>query len=289
MRSRANNFTVDGSDNNDENIGVRRQGFVALVPQPIESIQEFQVITWLSPAQFGRNIGAQVNAVSKSGGSELHGTLSATFNSNRLNSRNFFDTANGNAVFSLRTAAGQPVLLDGQPLTVRNQSAGEDSFTFFQEGGTLGGAILARRLFYFVSGEFQKINATKEKNFVVPTIEQRGAFGTGATGTFRNPFTNAPVSAIPSTLQGSALFSLFPFPNNPGGIYGANTFTQLLPASGEGKVLSAKLDHIFHFLGRQSVTGRYNFTNDSRYIPTVNEAVFRLCFPKFKLIIFLFS
>ncbi|HEX8179490.1 MAG TPA: carboxypeptidase-like regulatory domain-containing protein, partial [Pyrinomonadaceae bacterium] len=37
LRSRANNFTVDGSDNNDEDIGVRRQGFVALNSQPLES------------------------------------------------------------------------------------------------------------------------------------------------------------------------------------------------------------------------------------------------------------
>ena len=36
LRSRANNFTVDASDNNDEDIGVRRQGFFTLVPQPIE-------------------------------------------------------------------------------------------------------------------------------------------------------------------------------------------------------------------------------------------------------------
>src|SRR5207244_8105431 len=43
LRSRANNFTVDGSDNNDEDIGVRRQGFVALVPQPIESIPEYKL------------------------------------------------------------------------------------------------------------------------------------------------------------------------------------------------------------------------------------------------------
>ena len=56
LRSRGNNFTVDGSDNNDEDIGVRRQGFVALIPQPAESIQEYQVITLLAPAQFGRNI-----------------------------------------------------------------------------------------------------------------------------------------------------------------------------------------------------------------------------------------
>src|SRR5262249_10296423 len=47
LRSRGNNFTVDGSDNNDEDIGVRRQGFVALIPQPIDSVQEYQVITLL--------------------------------------------------------------------------------------------------------------------------------------------------------------------------------------------------------------------------------------------------
>src|SRR5262245_2291058 len=38
QRARSNNFTVDGSDNNDEDVGVRRQGFVALVPQSVESI-----------------------------------------------------------------------------------------------------------------------------------------------------------------------------------------------------------------------------------------------------------
>src|SRR6185436_18941783 len=65
LRSRSNNFTVDGSDNNDEDIGVRRQGFVALVPQSTESVQEFQVMTAGFPAEFGRNSGAMVNAVSR--------------------------------------------------------------------------------------------------------------------------------------------------------------------------------------------------------------------------------
>src|SRR5207253_10239730 len=121
LRSRANNFTVDGSDNNDEDIGVRRQGFVALVPQPIESIQEYQVITLVAPAQFGRNIGAQVNAVSKSGGNQTHGTAYAFFNSSQLNAPNFFDTAFGNATSQLRTASGQQVLLNGQPILTTNQ------------------------------------------------------------------------------------------------------------------------------------------------------------------------
>ncbi len=74
LRSRANNFTIDGSDNNDEEVGVRRQGFTSLVPQPIESLQEYQITTLLAEPQFGRNLGAQVNAVSRSGGNDLHGT-----------------------------------------------------------------------------------------------------------------------------------------------------------------------------------------------------------------------
>ncbi|HEX3231515.1 MAG TPA: carboxypeptidase-like regulatory domain-containing protein, partial [Pyrinomonadaceae bacterium] len=132
LRSRGNNFTVDGSDNNDEDIGVRRQGFVALIPQPIESVQEYQVITLLAPAQFGRNLGGQVNAVSKSGGDETHGTIYGMFNSSQLNARNAFDTTFGNSATDLRTLTGQPVLLNGAPIVVRNQSGGEDSFTFVQ-------------------------------------------------------------------------------------------------------------------------------------------------------------
>ena len=110
MRSRANNFTVDGSDNNDEDIGVRRQGFFSLVPQSIESIREFQMITLLAPAQYGRNFGAQVNAISKSGGNELHGTIYGFFNSSQLNARNTFDTVNGTSTFAVRSQSGQAVL-----------------------------------------------------------------------------------------------------------------------------------------------------------------------------------
>ena len=290
LRSRGNNFTVDGSDNNDEDIGVRRQGFVALVPQPIESIQEYQVITLLAPAQFGRNIGAQVNAVSKSGGSKTHGTVYGMFNSSQLNARNFFDTAFGNSVTTVR-ANNQDVLVQTRnaagavtsqvPLIVQNQSGGEDSFTFGQGGFVLGGPIRKNRMFYFLSFEEELINATKEESFAVPTVQQRGAFGTGATGIFQDPLTGLPTSAIPSTRNGAALFSLYPFPNNPNGVYGPNTFTQILPASGRGTVLSAKIDNNFKVRGReQSVTGRYNFTDDWRDIPAAGGAIFSTIKPR---------
>ncbi len=284
LRSRANNFTVDGSDNNDEDIGVRRQGFVALIPQPVESVKEYQAITLLSPAQFGRNLGAQVNAVSKSGGNGVHGSLYGFFNSSQLNARNFFDTASGNALTPLRTSSPsnpQPVLLDTQPIFVRNQSGGENSFTFGKFGATLGGPVRREKTFYFFAGEGQIINATAEENFVVPTVEQRGAFGSGAAGITHHVLTGAPIRAIPSTDTGSIVFSLFPFSNNPAGIYGPNTFTQALPASARGAVLSAKLDHHFKVAGReQSVTGRYNYTDDWRQIPATGEALFSTLRPE---------
>ncbi|MGH9940887.1 MAG: carboxypeptidase regulatory-like domain-containing protein [Pyrinomonadaceae bacterium] len=300
LRSRANNFTVDGSDNNDEDIGVRRQGFVALIPQPIESIREYQAITLLAPAQFGRNIGAQVNAVSKSGGNETHGTFFGFFNSSQLNARNFFDGNAGNARFALLAGNNQPLLLGvtnalgivvnpPAPVFVQNRSGGEDSFTFGQAGFVLGGPLVPNRLFYFISAEGYIINAATEESFAVPTVAQRGAFNTGATGIFRDPFGRRdsagnpldPTLGFPTTAGGDAIFSLYPFPNNPSGVYGPNTFTQVLPASGQGKVLSGKIDGNFRLGGRQqSITDRYNFTDDYRIIPVTGGALFSSLRPR---------
>ena len=280
LRSRANNFTVDGSDNNDEDIGVRRQGFVALIPQPIESVQEYQVTTLLAPAQFGRNIGGQVNAVSKSGGNETHATVYSIFNSSQLNSRNFSDTTFGHASTALR-AGSKPVLQNGRPLIVTNQSGGEDSFTFTQGGFVIGGPLSPsapgknHSAFYFVSAEGQITNATKESSFAVPTVEERGLFGSGATGLSRDPFSGAAITAFPTTVSADAVFSLFPFPNNSAGIYGANTFTQALPADSQSKNASGKIDGNFRIGKRvQSITSRYNFSDDWRDIPVVGGAIF---------------
>src|SRR5262249_45836325 len=156
------------------------------------------------------------------------------------NARNFFDTTFGNGTTTLR-ANNQDVLLQTrnsaglvtsqQPLTVANQSDGEDSFTFVNAGFVLGGPINLRT-FYFVSFEQEIINANREESFAVPTIEQRGAFGSGATGIFQDPFTGQSTATIPTSINGAATLSLYPFPNNPNGVYGPNTFTQGLPASG---------------------------------------------------------
>jgi hypothetical protein len=309
LRSRANNFTVDGSDNNDEDIGVRRQGFFALIPQPIESIQEYRVITLLAPAQYGRNIGAQVNAVSKSGGNQYHGTIYGLFNSSQLNAPNAFDSTSGNTTTPLQGRLLNPdrhtlgafrnVYLDcptGNPATcpqsqvfVTNNAGGKDSFTLGQGGFVFGGPLVpsnpanptAASLFFFVSAEGQVLNATKEENFAVPTVEERGAFKTGATGLFFDPLFLTPDIAFPTTVQGDAIFSLFPFPNNPNGVYGRNTLTQVLPSSAQSKIFSGKINGNFRAFGKpQEFVARYNFTQDWREIPVTGGAIFSTLRPR---------
>lgn len=299
LRSRANNFTVDGSDNNDEDIGVRRQGFFSLVPQPIESIQEFQIVTLLAPAQYGRNLGAQVNALSKSGGNDFHGSIFALFNSSRLNARNFFDYAGGNYSSNLQGVQSNgtvvPVFIDGQQKNVFNSSGEKDSMTLFHGGFAGGGRIVRDKMFFFVSGEGQILNGSKETHFIVPTVEQRGLFNLGAEGVRQckggivvggNCFAGAasrlflPGYAVSD--DGNAVFSLFPFANDPNGIYGRNTYTQSLSTNARGRILSGKYDwNIFKINGyQQTFTARYNQTADRRDLTDVGGALFSAIRPK---------
>src|SRR6185295_8232206 len=69
--ARNNNYLLDGVNNNDDVIG-QRAGTQARTP--IESIQEFQVLTSQYDAEFGRTTGAIINAVIKQGANAFHGS-----------------------------------------------------------------------------------------------------------------------------------------------------------------------------------------------------------------------
>lgn len=275
LRSRSNNFTIDGSDNNDEDVGVRRQGFTSLVPQSIESLQEYHVATLLPEPQYGRNMAAQVDAVSRSGGDGFHGTIYGFFTHKSLRARDAFDQTGGAQSFTL-SSGGRNVLLDGSPLTVTNPVDGENKFTRAQYGFVFGGPIVKRKTHFFVSLERQDINADRESHFAVPTVADRGLFGQGDRG-LRIPVRDSQItlSATPTTLNGDAFLSLFPFPNNPGGPYGNNTFTEVLPADADGVIFSGKLDQNIKAWGKDHVlTVRYNFTDDDTILPVTGEALF---------------
>lgn len=274
LRSRANNFTVDGSDNNDEDIGVRRQGFTALVPQPIESVQGFHIAALLPHSQFGRNLGAQVNAVSLGGGQQFHGALYGFFTDSSLKARDFFDLTDGKNDFVRRARDGRPVLLNDRPIPLPDPVGGETPFTRGQYGFTIGGPVIKPHTLFFGSFERQGINAGKEANFAVPTVAERGLFGSGETG-LNVRVGNRDIEVFPTSVIGDTYFSLFPFPNNPSGPYGANTYTEQLPAGADSSIFSLKLDRQLTALGNaQTLTGRYNFTDDSTTLPVTGEALF---------------
>jgi hypothetical protein len=230
IQTRYNNFTIDGSDNNDEDIGVRRQGFTSLVPQSIESVQEYNVTTLLAAPQFGRNMGAQADAVSRSGGNQIHGTLYGFFTGRPLQAKDEFETG----------------FAEGQKKNTRTQY-----------GFVMGAPLVKDKTFVFGSFEAQYIRANKEFHFAVPTLNERYFLGDKNRG---------------RTARGAALFSLFPVPNNPEGPYGANTFSQVLPADADGRIFSLKLDHSFN--KDHIIAARYNFTDDDTLLPVTGEALF---------------
>ena len=257
LRGRSNNFTVDGSDNNDEDIGVRRQGFVLLIPQSIESVQEFQIVTGGFPAEFGRNAGSMVNAVSRSGTKDIHGTLYGLWSDDVLSAGDFFESS-----FQDTVNAGS---LNGGAFS-------GDDFSQKQLGGVLGGPLIAEKLFYFASAEYQSHQATAMRNFVVPGPEERGLrtrdgfVGIDQLGGFledrRIPY---------SDLAGKSVFELYPLPNHPAGPFSENNYAQVRPAEGSGAMFSMKLD--WYLASAHSFAARYNFTDDESVIPFTSEAI----------------
>ena len=68
MRYEFNRYTLDGIENTDPN-------FNTYIFQPsVDAVQEFKVQTGIYSAEFGRNV-TQINATTKSGTNQFHGTL----------------------------------------------------------------------------------------------------------------------------------------------------------------------------------------------------------------------
>src|SRR5436189_1391235 len=82
-----NNAAVDGGYDSDDALGTSSG---AQVRVPLESIQEFQVITSMYDAEFGRASGAIVNAVTKAGTNNFKGVIFGYAASNKLTAADVF-------------------------------------------------------------------------------------------------------------------------------------------------------------------------------------------------------
>lgn len=86
---RSNVYLLDGTPMNDFTNGPA--GSAASTVLGMETIREFRVETNVYSAEFGRNFGGQINALTKSGTNSLHGSLYAYHRNDNMDARNFFD------------------------------------------------------------------------------------------------------------------------------------------------------------------------------------------------------
>ncbi|NBO66051.1 MAG: hypothetical protein EBU88_14620, partial [Acidobacteria bacterium] len=203
----------------------------------------------------------------------------------RLQARNPFDLTlrDAPAQFTLRKCTppaqfcdtGAAVRFDGRPLVVPNPVGGENPLTQGQFGGIISGPLTSRGTNFFASIERRIMNASRESNFAVPTVSQRGLFDSGDIGLTGRDKNGAIIEAYPTSAAGDQFYSLFPFPNNPRGPYGDNTFTRILPADARGDLGSVRLDQdLTLFNQRQYLAARYNITDDRTALPVTGEAIF---------------
>lgn len=144
QRGRSNNSEIDGQSNNDNSIGGPSFFF-----SNQDALQEIQVVTDNWSAQYGRNMGAVVNYITKSGTNKFHGSGFEMYTGSWLSS--LLQTQK-NAQFGF-CPAGQNANCLNNPNSALFGLTIPFVPRFVQNnwGGTLGGPILHDRLFFFGS------------------------------------------------------------------------------------------------------------------------------------------
>jgi hypothetical protein len=241
-RERNNNFLLDGVDNNDTSVP---GGLVTAIGADPESTQEFRVITNNFNAEYGRNTGAIIDVVTKSGTNSFHGDA---YEFGRWN-------AFGGARDWFNRASEGP----------------QDPYIRHQFGFSLGGPIRKDKTFFFFNDEMDRFITTLTGTAVVPTA----AFKTGIFNfTYIDPntlgSTTIPVDLTPSSSTNIYGFPLDPtvqkilalYPNAPqsaDGVSGTIHYPSSSRTSSYQTV--AKIDH--HFTDRETFSVRYGYDHST--------------------------
>ncbi|MFC6645261.1 carboxypeptidase regulatory-like domain-containing protein [Granulicella cerasi] len=145
LRQQANNFLLDGVDNNDALVNT------IIFFAPPEAVQEFRVNTSVAPAEFGRAGGAIVNTSIKSGTNQIHGSAFGLYRSAAFDANpSYFSPTSAKPAFQKKTF-----------------------------GGSIGFPIFKDKLFFFADYQGQRAKLPQSAGFVtVPTARMRtGDFG----------------------------------------------------------------------------------------------------------------
>jgi len=158
-REQANNFILDGMDNNQVS-----DNLLGYTPAP-DAIQEFNLITNNASAEFGNFQGGIVSTSIKSGTNSFHGDLWEYFRNDKLNSNSWEN---------------------------RFKAAERAPLRWNMFGGTIGGPILKNKLFFFFDYQGQRFDHPSATQFlnVFTAAERTGDFGDICSGGFSGGICN---------------------------------------------------------------------------------------------------
>jgi outer membrane receptor protein involved in Fe transport len=226
-RPNSNNYTLDGGDNHDPFFNTP-----SVFPNP-DALQEFTIQTSAYSAAYGRNAGAVINAITRSGTNDFHGSLFEFLRDEKLNSRSFFATE-------------------------------IPPFKRDQFGGSIGGPIHRNQTFFFTAYQgWRERSAPGVITAIVPTAAQRGGDLSAFATPIIDPVTRAafPGNVIPPNRLNQAvqqfLATFVPLPNGSGGL--------LSTASDQGfdqDQIITKIDH--QWTGSNRLTSRVLYNTDRR-------------------------
>ncbi|HYN24315.1 MAG TPA: TonB-dependent receptor [Pyrinomonadaceae bacterium] len=222
-RPEQNNFLLDGTDIN--NVYNKTPGSVAGVLLGVDAVLEFRVLTNAYSAEYGGRAGGVINAVTRSGTNDFHGSGFYFHRNSALDAKNFFDKA------------GDPIPL----------------FRRHQYGGVIGGPIKHDKSFFFAAYEGLKENLGISGLTFVPDLNARQ--GILPASTPGGPPRIIPIHpAIPQYLE-----LLFPLPNGPS--RGDGTAQYLFSPNQPLKefFIQGRVDH--RLSDKSSLFGRYTISN----------------------------
>ncbi len=241
-RREQNNFMIDGADNID-----RGSNLTLLSFPNVDSIAEFRVIRGQYDPEYGRAASGQVNVITRSGTSQLHGNLFEFWRNDALNARDFSNK--------------YPVV---QPHA--------NYLRYHDFGGTIGGPVWIPKIyeqkdktFFFFSEEARRNLKYVNGSAVVPTSGMlQGQFLHPVCVAFNPDNTCATTGTTITSIDPIAaayikdIYSKYPAANN--GTFG---FQSVLKGIYNFREEIYKVDHTFN----QKFSVSAKFLNDS--IPTV--------------------
>jgi carboxypeptidase family protein/TonB-dependent receptor-like protein len=212
----------------------------------VEAISEFNTLVNTYGAQFGGN-GAVINATTKSGTNDLHGSVYEYLRNSALDARNWSD----------------PLQI---PVFQRNQF-----------GGSLGGPIKKDKLFFFANYEGLRQTLGEARTATVPDAAARQGYLPGTGGTL-TPVNSSAVGTGSCTATYSSSSNcvtnslvqavLNTYPNPVGGIdigKGEYQLTEVANQQGQEDYGVARID--YHISDKDSLLGRYIIDNAFRFEP----------------------